>query len=293
MRLCRSDDTPIFITRLVAETGGIIHGGLAHVGRLAVICASRSCTSWRTRSSSVPRSKMSWIEDSCATDFERISSRPGRPLSWFSIGTVMSSSTSSDELPRAIVWISTRGGANSGNTSTLACGISATPYAVRAAAANSTSQRNRRLWETTHRMSVTSGDVVLGAVHEAGALRHDAAARRRPVREDDAVAAEPVDDDVGARVGPRTEHAVHERPALGVVEQRGVWHDVPRPADPDARGPHVGAAPALGREPDDLRVARLDHLRRLVAVDRGRFDLGAAGERRAGEQAREPRGERA
>ena len=76
----RPSDRPIFMIRLVADSGGIIHGGLAHVGSSAAICASRSWTSWRARSSSVPRSKMSWIEDSCETDFERSSSRPGMPV---------------------------------------------------------------------------------------------------------------------------------------------------------------------------------------------------------------------
>ena len=108
--------------RLVADSGGIIHGGLAQVGRVGVTWAIRSCTSCRARISSVPRSKMSWIDESWATDFERSSSSPGSPLSCCSIGTVISSSTSVEELPRAIVWISTRGGANSGKTSTFALG---------------------------------------------------------------------------------------------------------------------------------------------------------------------------
>ena len=62
--------------RLVAESGGIINGGAAQVGSVGVTCARRSCTSWRARSSSVPRLKMSWIDDSCETDFERSSSSP-------------------------------------------------------------------------------------------------------------------------------------------------------------------------------------------------------------------------
>ncbi len=31
--------------RLVAESGGIMNGGLAHVGSVGVTCAMRSCTS--------------------------------------------------------------------------------------------------------------------------------------------------------------------------------------------------------------------------------------------------------
>jgi hypothetical protein len=47
--------------RLVDDSGGIIHGGLAQVGSVGVIWAMRSWTSCRALSSSVPRSKMSWI----------------------------------------------------------------------------------------------------------------------------------------------------------------------------------------------------------------------------------------
>ena len=65
----------------------------------------------------------------------------------------MNSSTSSEELPRAIVWISTRGGANSGKTSTFALGTWERPKAIAAAAPNSTSHRNRRLLETTQRIT--------------------------------------------------------------------------------------------------------------------------------------------
>jgi hypothetical protein len=65
--------------RLVAESAGIMNGGLAQVGRVGVICERRSCTSWRAFNSSAPRSKISRIEDSWATDFERSSARPSMP----------------------------------------------------------------------------------------------------------------------------------------------------------------------------------------------------------------------
>src|SRR5262245_63535421 len=65
----------------------------------------------------------------------------------------MNSSTSSDELPRAIVWISTCGAANSGNTSTFVFGICVTPNTINAVAPKSTSQRNRRLLETIQRIT--------------------------------------------------------------------------------------------------------------------------------------------
>ncbi len=78
------------------------------------------------------------------------------PLSWFSIGTVISCSTSLEELPRAMVWISTRGGANSGNTSTLVSGICTNPIAITPAAQNNTIQRSRRLVATTHRITASA-----------------------------------------------------------------------------------------------------------------------------------------
>ena len=48
---------PIFMTRAVEERGGIMNGGLAHVGSCDVTPARRSCTSWRERYRSVPRLK--------------------------------------------------------------------------------------------------------------------------------------------------------------------------------------------------------------------------------------------
>ena len=58
------------------------------------------------------------IEESCATDLDRMTPMPGTPLSTSSSGTVTCASTSADERPRQIVWTSIRGGANSGKTST-------------------------------------------------------------------------------------------------------------------------------------------------------------------------------
>src|SRR5918997_7143801 len=153
MRSILSELSPIFMMRLVADAAGIIHGGLAQVGMCGRTWATRSWTSWRALVSSVPFSKMSLIDDSCETDFERSSLSPGMPWSTSSIGTVTSSSTSAEELPSAIVWISTCGGANSGNTSTLAPGISNAPNTMSAVATKMTSQRNRRLRETIQRIS--------------------------------------------------------------------------------------------------------------------------------------------
>ena len=89
IRFSSSEETPIFMIRLVAESGGIIHGGLAQVGRVGVTWAMRSCTSCRALTSSVPRSKISSIAESWETDFERSSSRPGTPVSCSSIGIVI------------------------------------------------------------------------------------------------------------------------------------------------------------------------------------------------------------
>ena len=61
-------------------------------------------------------------------------------------------STSLEELPSAIVWISICGGANSGKTSTFVSGIWTKPRASVAAARNSTIQRNRRLALTMERI---------------------------------------------------------------------------------------------------------------------------------------------
>jgi hypothetical protein len=68
-----SDVSPIFITRLAAETAGIMNGGAANVGSDGVIAAIRSWTSWRARTSFVPRLKMSSIAERSAIDFERSS----------------------------------------------------------------------------------------------------------------------------------------------------------------------------------------------------------------------------
>ena len=119
-----SEDRPIFMTRLVDESGWIMNGGAAHVGRLGVTSLTRSATSWRARSRSVPGLNSSSICDSSVTDLERMTSRPGMPAMACSIGTVTSSSTSVADRPRHGTCTSTRGGANSGNASTGVFGSS-------------------------------------------------------------------------------------------------------------------------------------------------------------------------
>lgn len=142
------------MTRLVAESGGIMCGGLAQVGSLGVTCEMRSSTSWRTLPTSAPRSKTSCMEDRSATDLERISATPSTPVSCSSSGIVMSRSTSDEELPSAMVWISTRGGANSGKTSTGASRTWVSPRTIIPMAARITSHLKRRLEPTVQRIMI-------------------------------------------------------------------------------------------------------------------------------------------
>ena len=45
IRFSSSEVSPIFMIRLVAESGGMIHGGAAQVGSVGATCATRSVTS--------------------------------------------------------------------------------------------------------------------------------------------------------------------------------------------------------------------------------------------------------
>src|SRR5919205_402048 len=99
-------------------------------------------------------------------------------MSWICSGTVISSSTCSEELPTAMVWISTIGGANSGKTSTSALRVSPMPKTMSDAAAKITSHRNRKLDPTIRRirhpyLSISMCDLELGSVHLGGPDRHD------------------------------------------------------------------------------------------------------------------------
>src|ERR687895_2286541 len=119
---------------------------------------------------------MSWICERSITDLERISTSPGMPLSWSSSGIVINSSTCCEELPIAMVWISTCGGANSGKTSTSALRVSPMPKIISAAAAKITNHRNRRLDPTIQRIRhsyLSMCDLELCAVHQRGPDRHD------------------------------------------------------------------------------------------------------------------------
>ncbi len=87
---------------------------------------------------SVPRLKVSTIEERPVTDCERIDCSQGTPESSSSRLRVMRLCTSSADSPIASVWTSTTGGANSGNTSTGALRSWAAPKTISAAAMPST-----------------------------------------------------------------------------------------------------------------------------------------------------------
>ena len=61
--------------------------------------------------------------DNPTDDEERTFSTPGVPLTALSMGKVMSDSVSSGARPGDSVWMTTCGGANSGNTSTGMCNV--------------------------------------------------------------------------------------------------------------------------------------------------------------------------
>jgi hypothetical protein len=124
------DVIPICIARPVAETGASITGGAAQVGSVTATAVMRSSTSCLARSMSTSESKMSSTDDSCGTDLDRRSSRPSTPLKACSRGTVTNCSTSEVDSPRQAVWTITRGGANSGKTSTRWSGRVTIPSAI-------------------------------------------------------------------------------------------------------------------------------------------------------------------
>ena len=92
-------------------------GGRATVGSRTASAATRSWTYCRALCRSYPSSNSTTTDDSPSTDFDRSVFIPGVPLSAFSSGSEIRLSTSSVDSPGASVWISTLGGANSGNTS--------------------------------------------------------------------------------------------------------------------------------------------------------------------------------
>src|ERR687890_696347 len=223
-----SEVIPIFKTRAVDDSGGIMKGGLAQVGKVGAATVRRSCTNCRDWYRSTSLLKMSWICERSATDLERISSSPGIPFSWSSSGTVISSSTCSEELPIAMVWISTCGGANSGKTSTSALRVSPIPKIISAAAAKITSHRNRKLDPTIQRISIpylSMCDLEFGAVHLGGPDRHDLCTDGRTLREHDAIPGHVVDTDLLAHIGQRLRSCVRVRFAIGAIDDRVIGYD--------------------------------------------------------------------
>src|SRR6185312_12911722 len=232
---------PTFMIRLVEDRGGIMKGGAAQVGSVLVASAIRSLTSCRARISSAPRLKISVIDDSCGTDFDRITSMPGTPLSAFSNGTVTSCSTSAGDSPRQIVWISTRGGANSGNTSTATSRSRATPNQISTTLRARTRYRNRRL-ELMIRLIMRKHPcrpgtsrrrqrrrLVTYAFFSSEDLRHRSrehlGAERRSIAQVHVIALDGVDLDGLADKGHRIGMDIDPGPAGQVVKHRGIRHD--------------------------------------------------------------------
>src|SRR6476620_7179044 len=205
---------PIFMTRLVDDNGCSITGGAAQVGSAAVTDAMRSDTSWRALSRSVPCLNTSTIEESWGTDFERSSSRPGMPLRDASMGTETSSSTSCAVKPRHAVWISTRGGANSGKTSMDAELSCREPSSITTHASATTIVLNLRLIPMSQRMSVRRiqlcPEQFLGSKGDHRGARCRAAAQLGdlPVDALHADGLADVDQGLGIRVDPRLSLAV-------------------------------------------------------------------------------------
>src|SRR5438093_5169723 len=177
---------------------------------------------------SVPILKMRRIADRPVTDLERRISSSGVPLSCSSSGRVISSSTSAAVMPMPSVWISTRGGANSGKTSTGMERMRSMPKYIIAAATAITRNRNFKLDPTIQRIiAVNLSESLFSAVFRAEQLRrsdrHYRRARGRTVRQDDPVAIDVVDRDgvsdehlrLGVGVGPGL--------VVSVVEYRRSW----------------------------------------------------------------------
>src|ERR687890_866310 len=255
-----SEVIPIFKTRAVDDSGGIMKGGLAQVGKVGAATVRRSCTNCRDWYRSTSLLKMSWICERSATDLERISSSPGSPFSWSSSGTVINSSTCSEELPIAMVWISTCGGANSGKTSTSALRVSPMPKTMSAAAANSTSHRNRKLDPTIQRISnpyLSMCDLELGAVHLGSPDRNDLGAGRRASGEHDAIIGHVVDIDLLAHIGQRLRSCVGVRFAIGAVDDGVIGYDRSLAVLANGGGLEADSLGRFGVEYDALDVRSL------------------------------------
>ena len=157
-----SDDRPIFMVRLVDDSGWIITGGAAHFGRLGVIgrpARPRAGARAGDRCPGGTAARSSEVGDRLGAHHVQT----GDPAIACSIGTVTSPSTSVADRPRHGTCTSTRGGANSGNTSTGVFGSSIAPKNIIADAAATTRKRNLKLVPMIQRimpadpLSLTSG----------------------------------------------------------------------------------------------------------------------------------------
>src|SRR5215218_8981852 len=232
---------------------------------------------------------MSWICERSITDLERISSSPGTPFSWFSSGTVISSSTCSEELPTATVWISTIGGANSGKTSTSALRVSPMPKTINAAAAKSTSHRNRKLDPTIQRIRhpyLSMCDLEFGAVHLGGPDRNYLGTGGWTVGEHDAITVHALDLDLLPHIGQRLRSCVSVLRAIGGVDYGAIGYDCFLAVLTNRSRLDSGSLGCFGVEFDALNVRSLDRLElggivmacRLVVI--ARRCLAAAGGKR-------------
>src|SRR5215211_3181387 len=231
---------------------------------------------------------MSWICERSITDLERISSSPGIPFSWFSSGTVISSSTCSEELPTAMVWISTIGGANSGKTSTSALRVSPMPKTMSAAAANSTNHRNRKLDPTIQRISnpyLSMCDLELGAVHLGGPDRNYLGAGGWAIGEHHAITVHALDLDLLPHIGQRLRSCVSVLAAIGSVDYGVVGYDRFLPVLTNRSRLESDSLCPFGVEYNALDVRSLDRLElgwlvmgcRLIVI--ARRCLAAGGKR--------------
>ena len=257
MRESSSELIPILTARLVAEAGASITGGAAQVGRVALTAVIRSCTSWRASIRSVPRSKISSTLDSCGDDFDRRMSRSSTPLSACSSGTVTSSSTSAVDRPRQTVWTMTRGGANSGKTSSRDDGRTTIPTAIIEDAERghevpeAEAGRDRPAHERPPLVGHHSPPLMPASTptssaaadgHDLGAGRRDrqlsrTVCPRRPTR---CVMGSPLED-------PRLQLDEGPRAAVGVVDDRGVGHGQRRCRRPPPGTSRAAAARAPPR----------------------------------------------
>src|SRR5580765_2740978 len=264
------EERPIFMKRPVTDTGGIITGGAAHVGKFGITAVMRSCTSWRECRMSVPGLNRSSIDERSESDFDRSRSSPGTPLSSCSMGTVTSASTSWADSPRQMVWISARWGANSGKTSTGMPGTCRMPKMSIAAASTSTMKRNFRLVPTIQRIMTGAPlpvaslflELELGPVQLFRAHRHDVGPGRQPVGQHRHLAVDEVDLDAVAHEHQRLGARVRPGVPFRVVEDRGVGNHVAQGA-PDL---HVAGRGGLEIEPL-RRVLRQGHAGGLHTVE--------------------------